>query len=126
MDRDEQVIRRIYEAFNARDVDGVFAHLADDVAWANAMEGTHVHGKDAIRAYWAHQWSILDPHVEPKAIARDADGVLVVDVHQVVRDLEGRTLVDEAVRHAFRLEAGLVRRFDVRGDTQLGGLHPAG
>ena len=47
MDRDEQVIHQIYNAFNGRDVQGVFALLTDDVEWANAMEGTHIHGKDA-------------------------------------------------------------------------------
>ena len=53
MDRDEQVIHQIYNAFNARDMQGVFALLTDDVAWANAMEGTHIHGKDAIREPFA-------------------------------------------------------------------------
>ena len=123
MDRDEPVIRRMYDAFNARDIEGVFALLADDVAWANGMEGTHVRGKDAIREYWTHQWSVIDPRVEPQAIARAADGSLVAEVHQVVKDLEGRTIIDEPVRHAFRLDGGLVRRFDILGETQLTGIH---
>jgi ketosteroid isomerase-like protein len=123
MDRDEQVIRQIYNGFNARDMEGVFALLTDDVAWANGMEGTHVHGKDAIREYWTHQWSVLDPHVEPLKIAKAADGSLVVDVHQVVKNLEGQTLIDETVKHAFRLDGGRVRRFDIQSDTQLTGMH---
>lgn len=123
MDRDEQVIHQIYNGFNARDMEGVFALLTDDVAWANAMEGTHVHGKDAIRDYWTHQWSVIDPHVEPLKIAKAADGSLVVDVHQVVKNLEGQTLIDETVKHAFRLDGGRVQRFDIQSDTQLTGIH---
>ena len=119
MDRDEQVIHQIYNGFNARDMEGVLALLTDDVAWANAMEGTHVHGKDAIRDYWTHQWSVIDPHVEPLKIAKAADGSLVVDVHQVVKNLEGQTLIDETVKHAFRLDGGRVQRFDIQSDTQL-------
>jgi hypothetical protein len=119
MDRDEQVIHQIYNGFNARDMEGVFALLTDDVAWANGMEGTHVHGKDAIRDYWTHQWSVIDPHVEPLKIAKAADGSLVVDVHQVVKNLEGQTLIDEMVKHAFRLDGGRVQRFDIQSDTQL-------
>jgi hypothetical protein len=119
MDRDEQVIHQIYNGFNARDMEGVLALLTDDVAWANAMEGTHVHGKDAIRDYWTHQWSVIDPHVEPLKIAKAADGSLVVDVHQVVKNLEGQTLIDETVKHAFRLDDGRVQRFDIQSDTQL-------
>ena len=125
MDRDEQVIHQIYNGFNARDMEGVLALLTDDVAWANAMEGTHVHGKDAIRDYWTHQWSVIDPHVEPLKIAKAADGSLVVDVHQVVKNLEGQTLIDETVKHAFRLDGGRVQRFDIQSDTQLTGIHSA-
>ena len=125
MDRDEQVIHQIYNGFNARDMEGVFALLTDDVAWANGMEGTHVLGKDAIRDYWTHQWSVIDPHVEPLKIAKAADGSLVVDVHQVVKNLEGRTLIDETVKHAFRLDGGRVQRFDIQSDTQLTGIHSA-
>ena len=125
MDRDEQVIHQIYNGFNARDMEGVLALLTDDVAWANAMEGTHGHGKDAIRDYWTHQWSVIDPHVEPLKIAKAADGSLVVDVHQLVKNLEGQTLIDETVKHAFRLDGGRVQRFDIQSDTQLTGIHSA-
>ena len=125
MDRDEQVIHQIYNGFNARDMEGVFALLTDDVAWANGMEGTHVHGKDAIRDYWTHQWSVIDPNVEPLKTAKTADGSLVVDVHQVVKNLEGQTLIDETVKHAFRLDGGRVQRFDIQSDTQLTGIHSA-
>jgi hypothetical protein len=124
MDHEEQLIRQLYAAFNARDIEAVFALLTDDVAWANAMEGTHVHGKEAIRQYWSHQWSVIDPHVEPLKVVKAADGSLVVDVHQVVKDLAGQTLIDESVEHAFRLEGGRVKRFDVQSDTQLTGIHP--
>ena len=125
MDRDEHVIHQLYNDFNARDMEGVFALLTDDVTWANGMEGTHVHGKDAIRDYWTHQWSVIDPHVEPLKIAKAADGSLVVDVHQVVKNLEGQTLIDETVKHAFRLDGGRVQRFDIQSDTQLTGIHSA-
>ena len=125
MDRDEQVIHQIYNGFNARDMEGIFALLTDDVAWANGMEGTHIHGKDAIRDYWTYQWSVIDPHVEPLKIAKAADGSLVVDVHQVVKNLEGQTLIDETVKHAFRLDGGRVQRFDIQSDTQLTGIHSA-
>ena len=120
----EQLIRQIYERFNARDMEAVFSLLAHDVAWANAMNGTHIHGKEAIRQYWSHQWSVIDPHVEPLNIAKAADGSLVVDVHQVVKDLEGQLLIDESVKHSFRIENYRVKRFDIQSDTQLTGIHP--
>ena len=45
MDHDEETIRQLYDRFNVRDMEAVFSLLTDDVAWANAMDGTHVHGK---------------------------------------------------------------------------------
>ncbi len=120
----EQLIIQIYERFNARDMEAVFSLLADDVAWANAMDGTHIHGKEAIRQYWSHQWSVIDPHVEPLNIAKAADGSLVVDVHQVVKDLKGQLLIDESVKHSCRIENDRVKRFDIQSDTQLTGIHP--
>jgi ketosteroid isomerase-like protein len=39
------LVRRSYDRFNARDIDGVLSALAEDVAWANGMDGGHVHGR---------------------------------------------------------------------------------
>lgn len=114
-------LRHIYDRFNARDIDGVLASLADDVAWANGMEGGHVQGHGAVRDYWTRQWAIVSPHVEPLGFERARDGSVVVTVRQSVRDLQGRPLEDESfglqdktVRHVFRLQGGLVTRFDIQ------------
>ena len=121
MDEDVEFLGRIYDRFNARDIDGVLAVLADDVAWANGMEGGHVHGREAVREYWTRQWAIVSPRVEPRGFDRDADGSVVVQVQQSVRDLEGRPLRDQThglhdklVEHVFRLRDGKVARFDIR------------
>jgi hypothetical protein len=49
MDGDVGILKRVYDRFNARDVDAVLAVLADDVAWANGMDGGHVYGREAVR-----------------------------------------------------------------------------
>ena len=63
MDDDVKVLERIYDRFNARDIDGVLTVLTDDVAWANGMDGGHVHGREAVREYWTRPWTIVSPHV---------------------------------------------------------------
>lgn len=115
-----EIIKRCYARFNARDIDGVLAVLADDVAWANGMEGGHVHGRAAVREYWTRQWAMVSPHVEPLAVTRGGDGSFVAEVLQTVRDLDGNLLTgqthglrDKTVRHIFRLEAGKIVRFDI-------------
>ena len=72
MDGDVELLKRIYDRFNARDIDGVLAVLADDVAWANGMDGGHVHGREAVREYWTRQWTLVSPHVEPVSFHRTA------------------------------------------------------
>lgn len=119
---DEQLIAHLYNRFNARDIDGVLASLTGDVAWANGMEGTHVHGKEAVREYWTYQWSVIDPRVEPIRITTEPDGSVIVEVQQTVRDLDGNLLLDETVVHAFRLESGQVKRFDIQSAGQLSTL----
>ena len=63
MDDDVKILERLYDRFNARDIDGVLTALTDDVAWANGMDGGHVHGREAIRAYWTRQWAMVSPTV---------------------------------------------------------------
>ena len=111
----EEFLRRIYERFNARDMEAVLASLDPDVDWANGMEGGHVHGREGVRAYWTRQWAMFDPHVEPVSVALGAGGEIVVEVHQVVRDLSGNLLLDQSVGHIFHIEGGRIRRFDIRG-----------
>ncbi len=110
-----EFLRRMYALFNAREMDALLAVMALDVMWANAFEGGHEHGRDAVRAYWTRQWAAFDPNVEPMRFEEQADGSMVVEVHQVVKDLEGKVLADMMVEHVFRVEDGLVERFDVRG-----------
>ncbi len=117
-----QLIRHIYERFNARDIDGVLAALSDDVAWANGMDGGHVHGLSGVRDYWTRQWAIVSPHVEPVAFREGDDSVIEVEVIQRVFDLDGRPLegqthglTDKTVTHIFRMEGGKIGRFDIGG-----------
>ena len=43
-----------------------------------------------------------------------ADGTTEVEVHLTARDLEGNVLFDQMGGHVFRIENGLIRRFDIR------------
>jgi len=121
VDQDFKTLERLYDQFNARDIDGVLTALADDVAWANGMEGGHVHGHEAIRQYWTRQWSVVSPHVAALGFDRTGDGAVVATVLQSVRDLEGQPLQgqthglqDKTVEHVFRFRDGKVVRFDIQ------------
>jgi len=116
-----EMLKRVYAGFNARDIDAVLAVLSDDVAWANGMDGGHVHGREAVRDYWTRQWAVISPQVEPVAFAETDDGTVAVEVIQSVFDLDGRPLEgqshglkDKTVTHIFRIEGDKIIRFDIR------------
>src|SRR5271165_939050 len=114
MSSEVDLLKDVYARFNTRDMEAVLAAMHEEVAWANGWEGGHVHGRDGVRDYWMRQWAVLDPHV-PAGFSIGSEGQVVVDVHQVVHDLEGKLLVDQMVVHIFRFEDGLIRRFDIGG-----------
>jgi hypothetical protein len=109
----ERLIRRAYAAFNARDIDGALALMHPDVDWPNGMEGGRELGHDAVRAYWTRQFGMIDSHVEPVGFGVDDQGRVVVDVHQILRDLDGNVLSEGRVRHAYTFRDGLVVRMDI-------------
>jgi hypothetical protein len=109
----KELLAGAYRDFNARAMDGVLARMHPDVVWPNGMEGGFVYGRDGVRDYWTRQWSILDPTVDPLTIQEDEAGRWVVEVHQVVRNLEGNLLLDAVVRHAYRIENELIVRMDI-------------
>lgn len=117
MTEEERLLRRAYEAFNARDIEGALELMHPDVDWPNGMEGGREHGRAAVRAYWTRQFGLIDSHVEPEGFEDDGAGRIVVDVHQVVRDLEGAVVSDGRVRHAYTFRDGLVARMDIEVDT---------
>jgi nuclear transport factor 2 (NTF2) superfamily protein len=116
MSDEVEFLKRVYEQFNAREMESVLAAMHDDVMWANGMEGGYVHGRDEVRSYWTRQWTIVDPHVEPLEFSSHTKGEIIVEVRQVVHDLAGKVLADKMVGHVFRIENGLIKRFDIRGE----------
>jgi hypothetical protein len=116
----EKLLRVIYEAFNARDIDAVLRRMTADVDWPNAWEGGRVHGHKGVRDYWMRQWSAIDPAVEPVAFTTRSDGSIAVEVDQVARGLDGTLLGEGRVRHVYVFREDLIARMDVE---ELTGVH---
>ncbi len=108
-----ELLRAAYAAFNARDIDAALALMTADVIWPRAFKGGFVRGPEEVRAYWTEQWSEIDGQVEPISFYLEETGRILVDVHQVVRDLAGAVLADERVGHRFTLEGGLIQAMEV-------------
>ena len=107
------VIEQAYSAFNARDIDGAFALMTEDVSWPKASEGGKIVGKEEIRGYWTRQWGEFDPHVEPLAMTEEDGGKIRVRVHQLVKSLQGDVLADGEVFHVFTVKSGRIAAMDL-------------
>ena len=112
--KDHDLLTFIYNAFNQRDIEPILERMHPEVEWPNGMEGGWVHGREGIRAYWTRQWGLLNPRVDPVGIEADSEGRIVVDVHQVIRDLAGTVLFDRNVQHIYHMKDGLILRMDIR------------
>lgn len=109
-----ELLRRVYAAFNRREIETVLAAMDTDVDWPNGMEGGRVLGKAAVREYWIRQFKTLDPCVEPQAFAAEGDGRIKVEVHQIVHDTAGNLLVDQIIQHVYAFRDGLILSMEIR------------
>ena len=108
-----ELLRKAYAAFNARDLDAVLALMTPDVHWPRAFKGGFVCGPEEVRAYWTEQGSEINAHNEPVAFHLEDDRQVLVEVHQVVRDLTGAVLADEQVGHRYTIKDGLIQAMEV-------------
>jgi len=114
MSDDATLIRSLYAAFNARDIDRVLSAMTADVDWPNGWEGGRLVGQAAVRSYWTRQWAEIDPTVTPQEIRRESDGRLAVAVHQLVKDKAGAIVAEGPVEHVYRLRDGQVASMEIR------------
>ena len=113
MPSDTEILEHLYDRFNARDMEAALATMHRDVIWANGLEGGHVYGHDGVRNYWTRQWATMDSRAEPTSFSIAEGGTVSVEVHLTARDLQDNLLFDQMSRHIFRIENGLIRRFDI-------------
>jgi hypothetical protein len=109
----EALLRRMYAAFGARDIERIAESIHPDVDCPNAWEGGRLRARADVLAYWRRQFGQIDPRVTPEGFSERDDGRVAVDVHQVVRSLDGEVLADRRVVHVYALRDGLVERMDV-------------
>jgi hypothetical protein len=109
----QDLIKKAYAAFNARDIDTALSTMHPDVQWPKAFEGGYVSGHNEIREYWTRQWTEINPNVEPVGFNERQDGTLEISVHQLVKDLQDNVIFDGTIKHIYTLQDGLLLRMDI-------------
>jgi SnoaL-like domain len=109
-----ELLKRLYAAFNEQDIEGALEVIHHDAVWANGMEGGLLNGHQDIREYWLRQWSYITWHVRPMHFEMNDLENIVVDVHQILRDLSGSIVSIRNLQHIFQIEEGLIKKMDIR------------
>lgn len=109
----QDFIQNLYDSFNRREIETVLSMIAEDVKWANGMEGGFIYGRDNVREYWRRQFEVLSPQLEILKSETGENGKMIVSVHQVVKDLDGNILVDRTVEQIFTVENDLIKVYEI-------------
>lgn len=107
------LISKAYSAFNNRDIDKALSTMQQNVQWSKAWEGGYINGHSEIRDYWTRQWNEINPKVEPIGFTERPNGSLEVEVHQNVKDLDGKSIFNGNVKHIYTFKDGLISTMDI-------------
>jgi hypothetical protein len=112
--RNEELLRSVYAAFNARDVEAVIEVMHPEVDWPNVWEGGRVAGPDAVREYWTRQFAAISGRVDPRASPMSRTARRPSTSTRSSTTLRPAELIsDSRVRHRYWFEDGLIVRMDV-------------
>jgi hypothetical protein len=123
MPNNVEVIRGTYDAFTAGDVEAVLAAMAADIVWNEAENFPYADGNpyigpeaivEGVFSRLASEW--IDFRVAPKEILDAGDTVVALGRYTARHGASGRPL-DVPFVHVWRLEDGVIRRFQQYTDT---------
>jgi ketosteroid isomerase-like protein len=123
MPNNVEVIRGAYEALAAGNVEAVLAAMAPDIVWNEAESFPYADGNpyvgpeaivEGVFARLASEW--VDFRVSPKEVLDAGDTVVALGRYTARHGESGRSL-DIPFAHVWRLEDGVIRRFQQYTDT---------
>ena len=109
----EAMLRRMYAAFAARDVEATAGLMHPDVDWSERVGGRAAARPRRPARVLAAPVRADRPAVTPETVTERDDGRIAMGVRQVVRSLDGDLLADRRAVHVYALRDGLVERMDV-------------
>jgi hypothetical protein len=103
-------VRRMYDAYNARQMDAALADLHADVEWDGGAEGM-LHGKEAVERHWRSQWRDVDAKVYIQSSAWK-NSSLVLQVRLEVATPRG--VSEQHIQNAITFSDGLVASLRIK------------
>jgi hypothetical protein len=104
----EDVVRRALAALEAHDVSTAAELVHPDVVWPSAVSTDTIRGREEFCDYWSGRLATVDVQCQPVQFER-VNGMLLVDVHEVVRDRSGKISYGQfRARREFFFRDGLI------------------
>ncbi|ATC24148.1 hypothetical protein EIB18_06490 [Caulobacter vibrioides] len=109
----DRLLRRLYDAINAGDVEGAAACFGDHACFEDKLEDGPISGPAAIRAHFEHLFATLQVTATMCDYALEPDDRVRVRLQVEARGATGRLWHDGGVTAWYRLEGGLIVGQDV-------------
>jgi hypothetical protein len=109
----EDILRKLYEALNVRDIGAALLLMHKDVQWSDGTDG-FVKGHSGVRDFWTRQWKEISMLMTPLSFGERQDGQTEVMVLQVVKDLTDKMLSNGIVKHIYNFESRLIKSMSIQ------------
>ena len=73
-----ELIGRMYDAYNDRDLEALTALVGEDVDWPDGDE--RLHGRAAVRNYWSRQWARIHTQDKCRAASKAATPIPALSI----------------------------------------------
>jgi hypothetical protein len=108
-----RLLVQVYDAFNARDLEGMARAFHPQVEWPDLLEGGALHGRQTVIDYFRRQFALMQPDARIIDITPVGADQAIVHVQYAVRGALGGLWSDTQARLRFTFEDGLIRRMAI-------------
>ena len=116
-EREEKVLRRLYTAINARNIDLALRSMHMGIEWEDELTagGGRIRGQPEVSKYWRYRFRLLmNSRLQPLSFTEDDKGRVVVRLRWVVYDNLGEgPLANHEVTHVYTFHDGLIARMEL-------------
>jgi ketosteroid isomerase-like protein len=110
------LIARLHDAFNRRDLEGVVAMLHPDVRFRDYIDDGEVRGLDEARAFYQRVFATIAPELAFLSSEELPDGRVVTRLQVGIHDRSGHLWSDSSATVTYVLADGLVLGLDIVED----------
>lgn len=107
------IIIRLHEALDRRDLDGVTALMHPDARFRDYLDDGELVGLAAVRAFYQRLFETLAPNIDVLTMTELPDGRLRADLQVAVLDRSGRLWSDSKVTATYTLRDGLIQSVEL-------------